>query len=114
MIRQGEVWLADLGDTTPPGREQQGIGRPVLIVSSDLHNSAVRTTAMVTPITSRLRGWPTHVRLPAGTAKLRHDSEVMVEQLRVIDSRRLVRRIGNVDQDLLAEVSDRIRMMLGL
>lgn len=114
MTRQGEVWLADLGDITPQGHEQHGIGRPVLVVSTDVHNSAVRTTAIVTPITSRLRGWPTHVRLPAGTANLRRDSAAMVEQLRVLDTRRLTRRIGAVGPDLLDEVADRIRMMLGL
>jgi mRNA interferase MazF len=114
VIRQGEVWLADLGDLIPPGHEQQGIGRPVLVVSTHLHNAAVRTTTIVTPITSKQRGWPTHVRLPAGSANLRHESAAMVEQLRVIDARRLSRRIGHVGPDLLDEVMSRIRMMLGL
>jgi mRNA interferase MazF len=114
MTRQGEVWLVDLGGITPPGHEQQGIGRPVLVVSADLHNAAVRTTAIVTPITSRQRGWPTHVRLPAGTANLRQESAAMVEQLRVIDTRRLTRRIGAVPPDLVSEVADRIRLMLGI
>jgi mRNA interferase MazF len=114
VIQQGEVWLADLGDLTPPGHEQHGIGRPVLVVSTHLHNAAVRTTAIVTPITSRQRGWPTHVCLPAGTANLRRESAAMVEQLRVIDTRRLSRRIGRISPDLLDEIMSRIRMMFGL
>jgi mRNA-degrading endonuclease toxin of MazEF toxin-antitoxin module len=38
----------------------------------------------------------------------------MVEQLRVIDTRRLSRRIGQVEHALLDEVMGRIGMMLGL
>ena len=56
---RGEVWLADLNPVR--GHEQAG-RRPVLVVSEDLFNRGPAGLAIVLPMTSTLRGIPSHVR----------------------------------------------------
>ena len=49
IIKRGEVWLANLGDSV--GSEQSGT-RPVLIVSNN-KNNIYSTTVTIIPLTSK-------------------------------------------------------------
>ncbi len=93
-VRRGEVYLADLNPVV--GTEQAGI-RPVLVVQIDRANAASPHT-LVVPFTTRIREavLPSHVKIPAGVGGLAGDSVLLCEQVRVVDKRRLVRRIGAV------------------
>jgi len=84
------------------GREQGG-RRPVLVVSSLGHLSAVTTLAIVLPITSVDRGWPNHVRVD-GAADLRRPSWIMTEQPRTLSRERLTGVAGRVTDACLASV----------
>lgn len=82
------VWRVDLDPTR--GSEQAG-HRPVLVVSPDEMNANLNTV-IVAPLTTRLRGWPTRVRVE-------HEKkvgEVALDQLRAIDRSRLGRGLGNL------------------
>ena len=59
------VWRVDLNPTR--GSEQAGY-RPVLVVSPDEMNANLNTV-IVAPLNTRLRGWPTRVRVE-------HDAEI--------------------------------------
>lgn len=86
--RRFEVWLVDLDPT--PGADIQET-RPAAVVSPDEMNRHLRT-AIVAPMTSTKRGWPSRVALTfQGKA-----GEVALDQLRAVDRARLVRRIGTV------------------
>lgn len=87
-VARFSVWQVDLNPTR--GSEQAG-HRPVLVVSPDEMNANLKTV-IVAPLTTRLRGWPTRVRVE-------HDAmigEVALDQLRAIDKSRLGRGLGRL------------------
>ena len=73
------IWLSF---TPQSGREQAG-RRPALVVSPSTYNSKVGL-ALVCPITSRVKGYPFEVALPAGGLV---QGVVLADQLRSLDWR---------------------------
>ena len=101
--------LADLSSRkgTEPGKV-----RPVLVIQTDLLNDAEHPSTWVLPCTTRLTGENIlRVSLPRGMAGNREDCEVMIDQSRAIDNRRLKRRLGTVPPRLLAEVKEKLRRL---
>jgi len=85
---------------TEPGKV-----RPVLVIQTDLLNDAGHLSTWVLPCTTRLTGENLlRVALPPGIAGNRVECEVMVDQSRAIDNRRLVRALKPVPRMILAEV----------
>jgi mRNA interferase MazF len=103
------LYLADLN---PRVGTEAGKVRPVLVVQTDLLNDAGHPSTWVLPCTTRLTGESLlRVVLPRGIAGNREDCEVMVDQSRAIDNRRLVRRLKPLPRSILAEVTDKLRML---
>ena len=108
--RRGWVYMADLD---PPRGTEPGKIRPVLVLQTDLLNR-VHPSTVVLPLTTRLEpnGAPLRVRLAKGEAGLSADSEVIVDQIRAIDDRRLRRALGAVPLRQLAEVEQAVAILL--
>lgn len=89
MLDRGEVWLADLN---PRQGTEPGKTRPVLIVQAQALLDAGHPSTLIAPLTTRLvdDAEPLRIRIPA-TGQLRQDSDALMDQLRAIDNRRLVR-----------------------
>lgn len=85
-----EVWLVNLDLTA--GAEIQTI-RPAVVVSPDEMNRHLRT-AIVAPMTSTVRGWPSRVALSFQGKT----GEVALDQLRTVDRVGSVRRLGAVTE----------------
>lgn len=87
-LNRGEVWLANLNPSrgTEPGKL-----RPVLIVQSQALLDAGHPSTLVLPMTTHLidDAEPLRLRVPAH-ARLERDSDLLVDQMRAIDNRRLV------------------------
>lgn len=96
------------------GAEQAGI-RPALVIQIDKANAASPHTVIIS-FTTRIRQvkLPSHVRIPTGIAGLAEESILLCEQIRVIDKRRLVRKIGSVDEEHLGQIGVAIKVILGL
>ena len=111
-IRRGDVFLVDLNPVV--GAEQAGI-RPALVIQIDRANAASPHTVVI-PFTTRIRDvkLPSHVRIPAGVGGLAEDSVLLCEQIRVIDKRRLVRRLGSVGEEYMTEIGMAVTVILGL
>ena len=94
-IRRYDIVQGDLGKAV--GSEQAGI-RPVLIVQNDQGNKFSNTTIII-PLTSKLKSLnqPTHtlIRKSIETG-LRTDSVLLGEQMHVISSQRIIKKIGTV------------------
>lgn len=97
-IRRYDIVQADLGKTV--GSEQGGI-RPVLIIQNNVGNIFSCTT-IVMPLSSKLKSLsqPTHtlIRKSVDTG-LRTDSVLLGEQMRVISSQRIIKKIGTVTDE---------------
>ena len=111
-IKRGDIFLVDLNPVV--GAEQAGT-RPALVIQIDKANAASPHTIII-PFTTRIKEakLPSHVRIPAGTGGLAEESILLCEQIRVIDKRRLVRKIGSIREEHLREVGIAIKVILGL
>ena len=89
MPERGEVWVADLN---PRRGTEPGKTRPVLVVQAQALLDAAHPSTLVAPLTTRLVGdaEPLRIRISA-SGDLQRDSDVLIDQLRAIDNRRLVR-----------------------
>ena len=107
--RRGVLYLADL---SPRAGTEPGKVRPVLVVQTDLLNQAGHPSTWVLPCTTRLTGENLlRVVLPRGIAGNREECEVMVDQSRAIDNRRLVRALRPLPKSILAEVLEKLRTL---
>ena len=111
-IRRGDVFLVWLD---PAVGSEQGGTRPVLILQNDIGNRSSPVT-IVAAITTKVfsKRFPTNVSLPRALSGLHHDSTVMLNQIRTLDRSRLTRWLSRVDETLMLEVDQAIRLSLGL
>jgi mRNA interferase MazF len=88
MPKRGEVWLANLD---PPRGTEPGKTRPVLIVQAQALLDAGHPSTLIIPLTTNVvtNAEPLRVHVPR-IGRLRQDSDLLVDQLRAIDNRRLV------------------------
>ncbi len=88
MRKRGSVWPANLypGRGTEPGKI-----RPVLIVQSQALLDAEHPSTLVVPLTTRLidDAEPLRLRITAQSELEKH-SDLLLDQLRAIDNKRLV------------------------
>jgi mRNA interferase MazF len=113
MPDRGEIWLADLD---PRHGTEPGKTRPVLIVQAQALLEAGHPSTLVVPLTTNLidDAEPLRIRVPA-VGQLRHASDLLVDQLRAIDNRRLTKGpIARLSKTQMAKVGQAIRDLLDL
>lgn len=113
MPERGEVWVADLN---PRRGTEPGKTRPVLIVQAQVLLDAGHPSTLIAPLTTRLvdAAEPLRIRIPA-TGDLQRDSDALLDQLRAIDNRRLVRGpLTQVGQRVMAMVGTALMEVLDL
>ena len=106
-IEHGRLYLADLNPRvgTEPGKM-----RPVLVIQSDLLNETGHPSTWILPCTTRLAGGNAlRVVLPGGIAGNERECELMVDQSRAIDNRRIAKALGFLPALLLREVKEKLR-----
>lgn len=103
-IRRYDIVQANLGEVV--GSEQGGI-RPVLVIQNDTGNIC-STTTIVIPMTSKLKSLnqSTHTLIKKSVdTGLKTDSVLLGEQIRVISSQRIIKKIGTVtDKNEIKEI----------
>ena len=111
--KRGEIYLTTLDPTV--GREIRKT-RPALVIQNDTSNQYDATT-MVAPITSTVRFplSPVHVLLPAGSSTgLSVPSVAVFNQIRAVDRVRLIRKLGEVSEDVILQVDQAIHVAFGM
>ena len=95
-----------------PGRgsEQKGI-RPALIIQNDIGNRYGSTT-IVSAITTTLKKYPVTVLVPRGKGGLKENSMVNLAHILTVDKGRLMRKLGKLEEDKIAEVTEAIKISL--
>ena len=111
MISRGDIYSACLDPVV--GSEQGGI-RPVLVIQNDVGNR-YSPTVIVLAVTGQLNKarLPTHVPISCEGTGLVKDSVVLAEQIRTLDKRRLRERIGALRPEVMARVSEAVKISLG-
>ena len=96
---------------------EQGRTRPVIIISEAYTNDLLNVINVL-PITSRKNNrsvYPNEVLVAAGTSGLSNESIILCYQIRTIDKRRLSKRYGVLEDDILKdEIIEALKFQLGI
>ena len=111
-VQRGDIFFANLDPGV--GSEQQG-RRPVLVLQNNV-GKKFSPTIIVAPITSYVQKnrLPTHVLLTEEISGLDRDSIVLLEQIRTIDKKRLLGKIGELSKVALMRIEQAAQVSLGL
>ena len=111
MMKRGEIYRADLDPVV--GSEQGGI-RPVVIVQNDIGNQH-STTGIVAAVTTSAKkaGLPVHVPVSAAESGLKHDSLVLLEQVRTLEKSRLTKYLGCLTPETMRRIDRALALSLG-
>ena len=109
-INQYDIWLADLNPTkgTEPGKT-----RPVVIIQTDLLNENHLST-LICPITSKINKEIELLRVHLKKGQLDKLSDVLVDQIRAIDNKRLMKRLGKLNKEQVQNLKANIRIVLDI
>lgn len=112
LVKRGDVYFADLSPVV--GSEQGGV-RPVLVIQNDIGNR-FSTTIIIAAITAKLEKpcLPTHIEVDAKKYDFDRDSIVLLEQIRTIDKKRLRKKITHLDDGIMSQVDEAIKISLGI
>jgi mRNA interferase MazF len=111
-IKQFEIWIADLN---PRMGTEAGKIRPVLVVQTDLLNKEHPST-IICPTTTNVKTDAEILRVHLKKSKfgLKEDCDIMIDQVRAIDNKRLVKRIGEVDRNAEEKIRENLKIVLDL
>jgi mRNA interferase MazF len=112
-IRRGEIYLCMFD---PTGGHEIRKTRPALIIQNDIGNRYSPLT-IVAALTSKVSPVPYPVEVviePTSANGLDIVSSIRLNQIRAVDRRRLIRRLGVLDAKTMAKVEDAIKVSLGM
>ena len=110
-VKRGDVVLMSFDGV---GSEQRGL-RPAVVLQNDAGNLH-SATLLVAPLTTKCTkaNIPTHVLLTKDRTNLRADSTVLVEQVRVMDKSRMLRRVASVPHEEMERINQALLISFGL
>jgi mRNA interferase MazF len=110
MIKQFDIWLADLNPSrgTEPGKT-----RPVVIVQTDLLNDTHLST-LICPITTNVRPEIELLRIHLNKRQLDKPSDVLVDQIRAVDNKRLIKKLGELSKEQKNSLKKNLRIVLDI
>ena len=113
QIKRFEIWIADLNPRigTEPGKT-----RPVLIVQTNLLNKIPHPSTIICPITTNIQKGSEilRVHIKKGMAGMSESSDIMIDQVRAIDNKRLIKKIGELPEHLSAQVRENLSIVLDI
>jgi len=112
IVKRGEIYFADMGEGI--GSEQNGI-RPVLVLQNDVGNKFSPTTivALITSISKKM-SLPVHFPIRKESSQLPQDSVVLLEQIRTIDKKRILKKISNLNDSQMNAINHKLLVSLGM
>ena len=113
VIKQFDIWVADLNPRigTEPGKK-----RPVVIVQTDLLNRAGHPSTIICPLTTNVQKESNVLRihLEKGNTELIMESDILVDQIRAIDNKRLVEKLGSIPPNAITQLKENLALILDL
>ncbi len=109
-IKQFEIWLANLN---PAKGTEPGKVRPVVIVQTDLLNES-HPSVIVCPVTTNILPESELLRVHLDKGQLDVLSDILVDQIRAIDKKRLISRLGELTSSQADKLGGNIKIVLDL
>jgi len=112
-IKQFEIWIADLN---PQIGTESGKTRPVLVIQTNLLNKIPHPSTIICPITTNVQKDADilRVHIKKGVTKLRENCDILIDQIRAIDNKRLINKVGDLPADLIDKVKENVLIVLDL
>jgi mRNA interferase MazF len=105
-VKRFEVFLINLDPTI--GHEIKKT-RPCLVISPDEMNDYI-PTVIVAPMTTRRRKYPTRISCSFQGKR----GQIVLDQIRTVDKKRLVKRLGRISKTAQARTSQVLQEMFAL
>lgn len=111
-MKQYEIWIADLN---PRFGTETGKIRPVLVVQTDLLNR-IHPSVIICPITTNVqrKSQLLRIHLEKGDGNVKEACDIMIDQIRAIDNKRLIKRIGKIPKQLQEKLKENIQILFDL
>ena len=109
-FKQFDIWLADLNPTI--GTEL-GKTRPVVIMQTNLLNET-HTSTIICPVTTNVLNNTQILRIHLNKGQLDKESDVLVDQIRAIDNKRFIKKIGTLTTTQITKLKSNIKIILDL
>ncbi|MBZ9731049.1 type II toxin-antitoxin system PemK/MazF family toxin [Salegentibacter sp. JZCK2] len=95
---------------------EAGKKRPVIIIQTNLLNSVNHPSTLICPLTTNVQKNAQILRvcLPKDTASLTKECDIMVDQLRAIDNKRLVKKIGKVPSSISSKLKENLLIIMDI
>jgi mRNA interferase MazF len=112
-IEQFDVWIANLN---PRSGTESGKTRPVVVLQSNLLNRAEHPSTIICPLTTNVKQEAKllRVHLDQGMANVEVCSDIMIDQIRSIDNKRLIKKVGRLPEDLVERLKENLLIVLDL
>ena len=111
--KRGEIYLVNFDPTI--GAEIKKT-RPALILQNDIANrySSVTIVAAITSFSDKDgKVYPTEVFIGNSEGGLDNDSLVLLNQIRTMDKRRLVKKLGVLKENTMTQINKAVQTSLG-
>jgi len=109
-IKQFDIWLANLN---PAKGTEPGKVRPVVIVQTDLLNDT-HPSVIICPITTNVLTESEILRVHLNVGQLETVSDILVDQIRAIDKKRLISKLGELTKDQADKLSENLKIVIDL
>jgi mRNA interferase MazF len=110
VIQQYDIWLANLH---PAKGTEPGKIRPVVIIQTDLLNEE-HPSVIVCPVTSKVQPESDILRVHLTKHQLDQLSDILVDQIRAIDKKRLIERLGKLTATQSRKLRENLKIVLDL
>ena len=112
VIEKGQIYWCGLD---PVQGHEQGLKRPVIIVSADPYNQTKSPLAAIVPLTKSPIKNPIHLRFTPEETGLDSDSTALTDHTRFIDRTRLIGNpVGRLQPVAMALLNRQLNRLLGL
>ena len=111
MKEQFDVWLVNLN---PARGTEPGKIRPCVIIQTNLLNQVGHPSTLICPITSQISEDENilRVRIDQKDTGLDQESEILVDQIRALDNRRFLEKLGKISKEKALELRTKLKAVM--
>ena len=113
QVKRFEIWIADLN---PQIGTELGKTMPVMAVQTNLLNKIPHPSTIVCPITTNVKpdSEILRIHLKKGMANLQQDCDIMIDQIRAVDNKRMIKKVGDLPAELIDKVKENLMIVLDI